>query len=108
MLDFYRRLIDPKSPERSKLAIHLHAQTSSPEEAASVPVISKAMETLGINKKTTNENAEDDYSAPTVEANGTTSYIVKDVRLFKSMLQISAGPQPVKDISEFEELDSKL
>lgn len=107
MIDFYKRLIDPKSPLRSKLAVHLHAQTTSPAEAG-VPVVSKAMESLGLSKKAGNSHAEEDYPAPTVEPNGTTPYVIKDVRNFKAMLQISAGPQPVKHISEFEDLDSKL
>jgi insulysin len=107
MIDFYRRLIDPKSPLRSKLAIHLHAQAATPEEA-SVPVVSKAMQTLGLSKKSSKSDIEDEYPAPTVEPNGTTPYVIKDVRNFKAMLQISAGPQPVKHISEFEDLDSKL
>jgi insulysin len=42
------------------------------------------------------------------EVNGTTPYLITDVREFRSKLQISAGPQAVKHISEFEELDSKL
>lgn len=47
--------------------------------------------------------------APTKkEANGTTPYVITDVREFRSKLQISAGPQAVKHISEFEELDAKL
>ncbi|CZR61550.1 related to insulysin precursor (metalloendopeptidase) [Phialocephala subalpina] len=105
MVDFYQTLIDPKSPRRSKLAVHLHAQ-SGESEASSVPV-GKAMEKLGVSK-TCNAKEEDSYPQPEVEPNGTTPYIIKDVRTFKSMLQISAGPQPVKHISEFEELDSKL
>lgn len=42
------------------------------------------------------------------EGNGSTPYIITDVREFKSMLQVSAGPQAVKHISEFEDLDAKL
>jgi insulysin len=34
--------------------------------------------------------------------------LIQDVRTFKSGLRVTAGPLPVKDISEFEELDSKL
>jgi hypothetical protein len=33
-------------------------------------------------------------------------YIITDVREFKWKLQVSAGPQPVKHISEFEDLES--
>lgn len=91
---------------RSKLAVHLHAQ-SGVSDASSIPVVSNAIEKLGLNG-TSSHKADDDYPQPEVEPNGTTPYTIKDVRTFKSMLQISAGPQPVKHISEFEELDSKL
>lgn len=35
-------------------------------------------------------------------------YVIDDVREFRSMLAVSPGPRPVKDLSEFEGLDSKL
>jgi insulysin len=40
-----------------------------------------------------------------VEGNGTARFIITDVRTFKAMLQVSAELQPVKHISEFEDLD---
>jgi insulysin len=83
MIAFFERFIHPSSPDRSKLAVHLHAQASAPTENG-------------------------DVALEKVEGNGTTPYVINDVRQFRSMLQISAGPQPVKHISEFEELDSKL
>jgi len=83
MITFFERFIHPSSPERSKLAVHLHAQASAPTENS-------------------------DVASEKVEGNSTTPHVITDVRQFRSMLQISAGPQPVKHISEFEELDSKL
>lgn len=91
MVAFFKEFIDPTSPLRSKLAIHLIAQ-------ATAPVVEKD------DSKTT----EEETIVAKLPGNGTTPYVIKDVRAFKSMLQISRGPQPVKDISEFEELDSKL
>lgn len=35
-------------------------------------------------------------------------YIIESVREYKSRLAATPGPQPTKDLSEFEELDSKL
>lgn len=84
MIAFFKRYIHPSSPERSKLAVHLHAQASAPSEG------------------------KPDIKLEAIEGNGTTPYVIEDVRQFRSMLQISAGPQPVKHISEFEDLDSKL
>lgn len=43
--------------------------------------------------------AKDALDAPT---------IIEDVHAFKASLGVSRGPQPVKDLSEFEELEAKL
>jgi insulysin len=100
MIEFFNHNISPSSPARSKLAIHLNAQT--PET-----VVEDGMKTLAINKD--KKDDEDGEVAPVKqEGNGTTPYIITDVREFKSKLQVSAGPQPVKHISEFEELEPKL
>ena len=52
----------------------------------------------------------------TIEANGTTNesvkeikrILVEDVKGWKASLPLAANPKPVKDLSEFEELESKL
>lgn len=109
MIEFYNHFILPTSPARSKLAIHLNAQGLATNGDASVvtAAVEKGMKALGLNKdKKDSEDGE--VVAVKAEGNGTTPYIITDVREFKSMLQVSAGPQPVKHISEFEELDSKL
>jgi hypothetical protein len=62
---------------------------------------------MGLNK--THKDVEDGEIVPAkTEGNGTTPFIITDVREFRSMMQISTGPRPVKHIVEFEELDSKL
>lgn len=62
---------------------------------------------LGINK--VHKDAEDGEVVPVKkEGNGTIPTVITDVREFKSRLQVSAGRQPVKHISAFEDLDSKL
>jgi insulysin len=100
MIEFFNHYINTSSPARSKLAIHLKAQTPQ-------TVIENGMETLAINKD--EKDDEDGEVVPVKqEGNGTTPYIITDVREFKSKLQVSAGPQPVKHISEFEDLESKL
>ncbi|KAK0722768.1 Metalloenzyme, LuxS/M16 peptidase-like protein [Lasiosphaeria miniovina] len=41
-------------------------------------------------------------------SNGTTPQIIEDVRNFKAGLAATGGARPAKDLSEYEELDSKL
>jgi len=87
MIEFFNHYILPSSPARSKLAIHLNAQTqASGKEAAD----------------------EDEEAVPVkAEGNGTIPFVITDIRELRSKMQISAGPQPVKHISKFEEPDSK-
>lgn len=86
--------------------MHLIAQGLGPPTVATA-IIEKGMEVLGLNK--TGKDDEDGEAVEVkAEGNGTTPFVITDVREFKSRLQVSAGPQPVKHLSEFEELDSKL
>jgi insulysin len=41
-------------------------------------------------------------------ANGTMPVFIEDVRLFRSSLTASKGPTPLRDLSEFEDLEAKL
>jgi len=108
MIQFFNQFIQPTSPARSKLAIHLNAQgTADGDMSIVTAAVEKGIKALGLNKD--KKDSEDGEVVPVkAEGNGTTPYIITDVREFKSKLQVSAGPQPVKHISEFEELDSKL
>jgi insulysin len=108
MIEFYNYFILPASPTRSKLAVHLNAQTLPEESKGVTAVVEKGLKALGLNKDKKDEE-DGEVVAVKEEGNGTTPYIITDVREFKSMMQVSAGPHPVKHISEFEELDkSKL
>lgn len=49
-----------------------------------------------------------DPGAVPVSHNGTEPVVIEDVRDFKSRLAVTAGPMPVRELSEYEELDSKL
>lgn len=108
MISFYQHFILPTSPARAKLAIHLSAQGAT-TTTNSTSIVEKGLKALGLDNKD-KKDAEDGEvpSVETTDANGTKPFIITDVREFKSKLQISAGPQPVKHISEFEELDAKL
>jgi insulysin len=112
MITFYNHFIHPISPARSKLAVHLIAQTPDSSKTIEKPIttaIEKGMKVLGLNKdRQDQEDGEILGEIKKKEGNGTTPFIITDVRDFKSRMQVSAGPQPIKHISEFEELDAKL
>lgn len=109
MIEFFNRYILPSSPVRSKLAVHLNAQTSIDVEESNsgTAVVEQDMRALGLNKDKKDEE-DGEIVAVKTDGNGTTPFVITDVREFKSTMQISAGPQPIKHISEFEEVDSKL
>jgi insulysin len=119
MLEFFLHYIAPKSPARAKLSIHLHArgisEVSTPIEMA--PSEEKAVELNDIVEKGIDMLKIDQKPAELPNGvlchGGTTKpasepYLIENIRDFRSRLVVSAGPQPVKDLSEFEELDSKL
>jgi insulysin len=120
MLEFFLQYIAPKSLARAKLSVHLHArgisEVSTPVEKATTELIADALSDMV--EKSINMLKID--SKPVQLTNGDVShenmakrdvsepYLIKDIREFRSRLVASAGPQPVKDLSEFEELDCKL
>ena len=88
MIHFYRTFIAPSSPERAKLAVHLVAQGVSPDA------------------KSSDESAQTE-TAP-VKGNGKELVIIENVRDYKAGLVASVGARPTKQLSEFEDSDSKL
>ncbi|KAK6079970.1 peptidase M16 inactive domain-containing protein [Seiridium cupressi] len=86
MVEFYTTHIAPTSPLRAKLAVHLVAQ--------------------GLGDKT--KEASADGETETVPGNGTEPLVIEDVRDYKCRLVASAGARPIKELSEFEDLESKL
>lgn len=107
MVEFFSHYIHPSSPARAKIAVHLNAQAKGEEASGVTAIVEKGLHALGLNKD--RKDVEDGEAISVKpQGNGTTPFVITDVREFKSKLQVSAGPQPVKHISEFEELDSKL
>ena len=177
---FFNRYIDPQSPQRAKLSVHLKARTdpdklndaTSPEEkkAKLTEVLEKfstamgmgvdmnelnalyqdvefvqsrksdimqvytrylvkqnivsedqlsevedevaklleaLLPSLGIELKPEVDGDDDQADLPPAPPVKETTYI-DDVRKYKSSLQASAGPQPVTDLLQFEDFDSKL
>jgi insulysin len=87
MIEFYTRFILPSSPLRSKLAVHLKAQRAADTEVSKL---------------------EGDLVVTKLWDDGTRPCIIEDVSGFKSMMMFSEGPQPIKDIKEYEDLDKKV
>jgi len=107
MIQFYSHFIHPISPARSKLVVHLVAQTPAPEATSTVSNIVEKTKSLVIGEEKETQTVEEEKKAE-VKGNGIERVVITDVRKFKAGLLVSAGPRPVKDISEFEELDAKL
>lgn len=59
-----------------------------------------------ISVKTNGHVGHQDENPPSL--NGTKISFIEEVRDFKARLPVSAGPRPVKDLAEYEELDPKL
>jgi insulysin len=167
--NFFARYIDPESPARAKLSVHMIAQASPMEAPAATtaepklqllklldqylrsargPVGQAKMDhpfqnispdkesTPGVVKVCIEDELADDkkgeilaeikrlvsqvlsevkVKAPVPDTNGVkaaknvaTSVIIKDVHAWKATLQVSKGPIPVTDLSEFEEIHPKL
>lgn len=125
MVEFYKHYIHPNSAQRAKLAVHLIAQGTAPAVVAAessstsekpivnatTSILEKGIQALGLNKTTKAEQVDGskaDDADGKKEINGTTPILITDVRDFKARLQISAGPRAVRELSEFEELSTKL
>lgn len=93
LAEFFDRYISPVSSSRSKLSIHLRAQGKTPAAAGTA-----------VEKATTVPEDESKVSTGTTQE----AVVIEDVRDFKARLNVSAGARPVKDLSEFEDLDAKL
>jgi insulysin len=87
MIDFYTTFIDPTSPSRAKLVVQLIAQGvgSKPQDGE-------------VNKE----------ELTRVISNGTEPLLITSVRDYKARLAATAGARPIHDLSDFEEVDSKL
>jgi len=94
MVDYYELLMSPSSTYRAKAAVWLVAQTTS-QEADAV--------TNGV-KDDTASTTSSERKLPTLKE----AEVIEDVRDFKARMPLSEGARPAKDLSEFEELESKL
>lgn len=131
MLSFVDEFVSPSSPCRAKLAVHMHALGKSKASTeASTPVIELASiedvaKKMGESVATISTIVTDgvkqveeeirqvsligkNKNGTITDVNGVDPIEINDVRQFKSSLAVTAGAVPVKDISNFEEHESKL
>ncbi|KAI2612887.1 LuxS/MPP-like metallohydrolase [Hypoxylon fragiforme] len=88
VIEFYSTYINPTSPTRAKLVVQLIAQAISPKI------------------KEAEELSNGDTDA--VYSNGTEPELIRSVRDYKARLSVTSGARPIRELSDFEEIDSKL
>ena len=92
LIEFFDHFINPYSSVRAKISVHLNAQT-------------------GEDQKEGHNHEENHNGNGNVNVNGVgikkPTYI-SDIHEFKARLAVSAGPTPVTDLSEFEDIEPKL
>ena len=150
MIEFFKRYIDPESPDRAKISVYMIAQAKrdiselvkgldlEPEQASQV--VSDLKSRLGathhdeqkeieglkqylldlkvdtdkidaaveswrkLPQNRTNGVVRDEVKEPPT-FNGIKPFIIEDARDYKSRLAASAGALPVKELSEYEDLN---
>jgi insulysin len=118
MVEMFRHYISPSSPARAKLAIHLYAKGVSSDSSPSdtpvltVPkmtqIVEKGISMLKLGSSVEKATEGDNSAADPADEKSQNIYIIEDVREYKSRLAVTPGPQPMKDLSEFEDIDAKL
>ncbi|XDG00719.1 hypothetical protein ABKA04_000334 [Annulohypoxylon sp. FPYF3050] len=88
MVEFYSTYIKPTSPTRAKLVVQLVAQ--------------------GIGPKVKEAEESSNGDTTTIWSNGTEPFLIKNVRDYKARLSVTAGARPIRALTDFEEIDSKL
>ena len=95
LIDFYDEHLDPSSDKRAKAAVWLLAQSTSEEAVGKTE--------SSVKDDTASTTSSERKLPPIKEAE-----VIEDVRAFKARMPLSEGARPVKDLSEFEELEPKL
>ena len=114
MIDFFNEFVDPASPARAKLAVHMHALgVSKASTETPTPVGDKVQQIIedGVQQVETElakAGLVDGKTEGETEANGVRKVVIEDVREFKAGLAVTRGPRAVRDVSVFEELEAKL
>ncbi|KAJ9144507.1 putative Metalloprotease [Pleurostoma richardsiae] len=107
ILEFFNQYIDPSSPTRVKLSVHLIAQASSARASAAAAEDGARAE--GNPDALALRAGQDGVAVNEHESSVSSARIpvaVEDVTAWKAALHLSAAPTPVKRLSEFEEFGS--
>jgi insulysin len=117
MIEMFQRYILPSSPARAKLAIHLHAKSisgvSSPAQttvssntvAKVTDIMEKGIDMLKLGTGVKKPYYDNNVTNVAMESSRKGLYVIGDVRDYKSRLGVTAGPQPVRDLCEFEDIE---
>lgn len=117
MIEMFQRYVIPSSPERAKLAIHLHAKhtsgVSSPAQttvsfntvAKVTDIVEKGIDMLKLGAGVKKPYCDNNVTNVAMESSRKDLYIIGDVGDYKSRLAVTAGPQAVKGLSEFEDIE---
>lgn len=142
MVGFFKKYFDPRSTERARIAIHLHARGALELDDKVVKLLEKldlgevpadSRQSLDLleqhlkeDKKTAGDKissvitqakefglkqeAQNSDTSTGVEGNSAISNAVEitDVRQYKASLLASSGARPIKEVSEYEDIDAKL
>jgi len=106
VLEFFHRHIDPSSPTRAKLSVHLIAQTSLSSRSLAAPLEDDANEAQGnphalVLRAGQDSTGVNGYGSSASGARKPIS--VQDVTARKATLHLSSAPTPVRRLGEFEE-----
>ena len=101
VLDCFKKYLSPSSSERAKLSVYLYAQGHGQDAAKSEDKEATAPEDGPSGKEETDLSASNETAAnEAVE--------ILDVYAHKVSLVATPGARPVKDLSEYEDVDAKL
>jgi insulysin len=116
MIDFFNTHIDPASKTRAKIATHMLAKGISAQETTTTSSSSSTTtEQKKINTETQATNKDDTASTTSSELRVEeqkkevgVAVRIEDIRSFKAAMPLSEAMRAVRNISEFEDLGSKL
>jgi insulysin len=106
MIDFYKKHIDPNSPTRTKAAVHLAAQSDTKAAPNGTPEMNGTVPESEIRGGASTSTA--DGACVGTGPSDSKTVVIEDVKAFKASMPLTAGVRPIKDLSEFEELEAKL
>jgi insulysin len=114
MVDFYANYIAPSSAERSKLSVHLHAQSKTNGHAldgeTSFAVAADKIEWAKLPLDDTNPSLPAEAEVLSEFSNvrdSSQSVSITDIAAFKASMRLSTGVKPVRPFEEFVE-DSEI